>query len=131
MIHPVAPEPELHTLDQARGVVSSLVAELQQARWRIGQLEKELYGPSSERCAPPTLSKEQILLSLFPAPAEPPATQTVLLPAQSQREARPRRQPVVGLQEQHNRKQPVRPHIFRLSAKPDTGCQVSRRILAA
>jgi transposase len=95
MIHPVAPEPELHTLDQARGVVSSLVAELQQARWRIGQLEKELYGPSSERCAPPTLSKEQILLSLFPAPAEPPATQTVLLPAQSQREARPRRQPVV------------------------------------
>ena len=32
MIHPVAPEPELHTLDQARGVVSSLVAELQRKR---------------------------------------------------------------------------------------------------
>ena len=43
--------------------------------WRVRQLEKELFGPSSERQTPEMLSKEQILLSLFPA-----ATQEVLLP---------------------------------------------------
>src|SRR5947208_14870808 len=75
--------PQISSLDQARGVVNSLFDELQQARWRVAQLEKQLYGPSSERKVEGALSKEQILLSLFPAPAQPAATQTVLsLPAQ-------------------------------------------------
>jgi transposase len=126
----LAPVPELHSLDQARGVVSSLVAELQQARWRIGQLEKELYGPSSERCAQSTLSKEQILLSLFPAPAEPPATQEVLRPApESQKEARPRRQPVAKvLQTVTQTLEPQEkscPHCGQ--AKCQIGCEKSER----
>ena len=44
----------------------------------VAQLEKELFGPSSERKADERLSKEQILLSLFP-PAQPAATQQVLV----------------------------------------------------
>jgi hypothetical protein len=70
--------PEASSLDQARAVIVSLHGQLQQALWRVGQLEKELYGPSSERQAEARLSKEQILLSLFP-PAEPAATQQVLV----------------------------------------------------
>jgi hypothetical protein len=54
-------------------------ALIQQLFWRVRQLEQELFGPSSERQTPETLSKEQILLSLFPA-AAPAATQEVLLP---------------------------------------------------
>jgi transposase len=85
--------PQISSLDQARGVVNSLFDELQQARWRVAQLEKQLYGPSSERKVEGALSKEQILLSLFPAPAQPAATQTVLsLPAQEKAPARARRQ---------------------------------------
>jgi len=51
-------------------------ALIQQLFWRVRQLEKELFGPSSERQIPETLSKEQILLSLFPR-ATPAATQEV------------------------------------------------------
>ena len=47
---------------------------IEQLQWRVAQLEKELFGPSSERKADERLSKEQILLSLFPA-AQPAATQ--------------------------------------------------------
>jgi hypothetical protein len=47
---------------------------IEQLQWRVVQLEKELFGPSSERKADERLSKEQILLSLFP-PAQPAATQ--------------------------------------------------------
>jgi hypothetical protein len=54
-------------------------ALIEQLQWRVGQLEKELYGPFSERQADERLSKEQILLSLFPPPAEPAATQQVLV----------------------------------------------------
>jgi transposase len=76
-----------------------LFGEVQQLRWRVSQLEKELYGPSSERQADERLSKEQILLSLFPAPAEPAATQEVLLPAEEKSEPRPRRQPAAKVLE--------------------------------
>lgn len=51
---------------------------LQIAHWRIAQLEKQLYGVSSDKAAEP-YSKEQILLSIFPDPGPPPATQNVLL----------------------------------------------------
>ena len=40
--------PEITSVEQARGVVTSLFDQLQQAFWRVGQLEKQLYGPSSE-----------------------------------------------------------------------------------
>ena len=66
---------------------------IEQLQWRVVQLEKELFGPSSERKADERLSKEQILLSLFP-PAQPVATQQVLVPAeQKDTVPRTRRQP--------------------------------------
>ena len=74
------PLPELTSLEQARGVVTSMFGQLQQALWRGAQLEKELSGPSWERQVGQALSREPILLSLFP-PAPPAATQQVLLPA--------------------------------------------------
>jgi transposase len=91
--------PEITSVDQARGVVTSLFNELQQARWRVAQLEKQLYGPSSERRDEQNLSKEQALLSLFP-PAEPAAVQQVLVPVQEPKsEQRPRRQPAAKVLE--------------------------------
>lgn len=85
--------PEIISLDQARGVITSLHGQLEQALWRVQQLAKELYGPSSERQAAARLSKEQILLSLFP-PAEPAATQQVLVRLDEKpSEPRVRRQP--------------------------------------
>lgn len=52
--------PELSSLEQARSLVSALLNRLQQAQWRVAQLEKQLYGSSSERKAQEsTLSKEQ------------------------------------------------------------------------
>jgi len=91
--------PEASSLDQARAVIVSLHGQLQQALWRVGQLEKELYGPSSERQAEARLSKEQILLSLFP-PAEPAATQQVLVRLDEKPvELRMRRQPAAKVLE--------------------------------
>lgn len=53
-------------------------AMIQQLQWRVSQLEKQLFGPTCDRAlSTETLSKEQILLSLFPPPAEPPATAEV------------------------------------------------------
>ena len=51
---------------------------IQQLQWRVQQLEKELFGPSSEQWVEQPLSQEQILLS-FPTPAQPAATQQVLV----------------------------------------------------
>ena len=59
------------TLPQSLPEAHALIEQLQ---WRVGQLEKQLYGPTSDRAlSTETLSKEQILLSLFPPPAQPPA----------------------------------------------------------
>lgn len=75
-----------NTLSAAHQLIQELV-------WRVQQLEKQLYGPSSERQPVSPISKEQILLSLFPA-ASPAATQQVLLhPDRKAEEPRPRRQP--------------------------------------
>lgn len=91
--------PELTSLEQARGVVTTIFHELQQARWRVQQLEQQLYGPSSERQVDERFSKEQILLSLFP-PAQPVATQDVLVSASEDKpERRVRRQPVAQVLE--------------------------------
>lgn len=62
------------TLEEAHALIEQL-------QWRVGQLEKQLYGPTSDR-APSTqenLSKEQILMSLFPPPAEAPAASQVAI----------------------------------------------------
>jgi transposase len=92
--------PEVASLDQARAVIVEQFHRLQQLTWQVSQLKKELFGASSERQAQDTLSKEQILLSLFPAPAQPAATQEVVLPPSEERtEARPRRQPAAKVLE--------------------------------
>src|SRR2546426_522377 len=61
------------TLEEAHAVIEQL-------QWRVRQLEKQVYGPTSDRApSTETLSKEQILLSLFPPPSEPPATSEVAI----------------------------------------------------
>jgi transposase len=90
-MHAATTLPEITSVEQARGVVACLFNELQQACWRVAQLEKQLFGPSSERQPSGHLSQEQILLSIFPA-AQPAATQQVLsLPSGERTEAHPRR----------------------------------------
>src|SRR5437763_9070510 len=92
--------PEVASLDQARTVIAELFQTVQQLNWQVTQLKKELFGPSSERKTQSTLSKEQVLLSLFPASAQPAATQEVLLPATPDKaEPRARRQPAVKVLE--------------------------------
>src|SRR5947209_8469423 len=98
-MHAIDTLPEISSVAQARGVVTSLFNQLQQALWRVAQLEKQLYGSSSERRAEENLSKEQRLLSLFP-PAEPAAVQQVLVPVQEDKtEPRVRRQPAARVLE--------------------------------
>jgi transposase len=92
--------PEVASLDRARTIIAEQFHTIQQLNWQVNQLKKELFGSSSERQVQSTLSKEQILLSLFPAPAEPAATQEVILPpAEEGTEARPRRQPAAKVLE--------------------------------
>src|SRR5439155_18723313 len=122
--------PEITSVEQARGVLTSVFQELQQARWRVAQLEKELYGPSSERQAQESnLSKEQVLFSLFPPPAEPPATQEVLVPAEEKSAPRARRQPAIKVLETVTERiepqEKVCPHCGK--AKCEIGCEKSER----
>lgn len=92
--------PEVASLAQARTLIAEQLQTIQQLNWQVSQLKKELFGASSERQAQGSLSKEQILLSLFPAPAQPAATQEVVLPPAAERtEARPRRQPAAKVLE--------------------------------
>lgn len=66
------------SLPQTLDAAHALIAQLQ---WRIDQLEKQLYGPKSDQAPlPPESAQEQVLLTLFPPPAEPPATDQVVLP---------------------------------------------------
>ena len=104
-------------------------ALIQQLVWRVRQLEKELFGPSSERQTPETLSKEQILLSLF-GTAEPAATQQVLLPLVGEKTPRrERRQPAAKVLETvTERIEPVEkvcPHCGQ--EKCEIGCEKSER----
>lgn len=103
---------------------------IQQLQWRVAQLEKELFGPSSERQTQGPLSKEQILLSLFPPPAEPPATQSVLVPwPEEKAPARPRRQPAARVLETvTERLDPAETICPRCGqAKHEIGCEKSER----
>ena len=77
-------------------------ALIQQLQWQINQLKKQLFGPSSDRAPlPESYSAEQPLLEVFPPPAEPPATQDVVVPAvgdptqSTPASARPRRRPEI------------------------------------
>lgn len=128
-MHTLTP-PEITSVEQARQIVATLTDKLQQALWRIEQLEKQIYGPSSERQVDENLSKEQILLGLFPAPTEPAATQQVLLPArEGHGEPRPRRQPVAKVLETVTQRiepeEKVCPHCGK--TKCEIGCEISER----
>ena len=102
---------------------------IQELFWRVQQLEKQLYGPSSERQPIRQFSKEQILLSLFPA-ASPAATQQVLLRAdRTAEEPRPRRQPTAKVVETVTERlepaETVCPHCGK--PKCEIGCEKSER----
>jgi transposase len=111
-------------------------ALIEQLQWRVGQLEKQLFGPKSDR-APSTeenLSKEQILMALFPPPAEPPATREVAVEDESARtEKAPRRRQMRtpaarALETVTERLEPaekVCPHCGR--DKCEIGCEKSER----
>jgi transposase len=103
-------------------------AVIEQLHWRVAQLEKELYGPSSERQTGEGLSKEQILLSLFPA-AQAPATSEVLIPAAEKSEPRPRRQPAAQVLETvTERIEPVEKVCAHCGkTKGEIGCERSER----
>jgi transposase len=103
---------------------------IEQLHWRVQQLEKELFGPSTERQVDERLSKEQILFSLFPPPAEPAATQEVLVRAEaSDTPSRPRRQPAVQVLETVTQRiepaEKVCPHCGK--TKCEIGCEKSER----
>jgi transposase len=122
--------PEITSVEQARGVVTNLLNQLQRAQWRVAQLEQQLYGPSSERKAQEsTLSKEQVLLSLFPAPTEAPATRQVVVAPTEAPEPRPRRQfAIKALETVTERLEPeekVCPHCGK--EKCEIGCEKTER----
>lgn len=103
---------------------------IQQLQWRVRQLEKELYGPSSERQAASSLSQEQILLS-FPPPAQPPATQQVLVSLEPKAtEPRARRQPLAKVLETVTQRiEPEEKICPRCGqAKCEMGCERSERL---
>src|SRR6187431_2057906 len=92
--------PEVASLEQARLLIAEQFQTIQQLNWQLSQLKKQVFGPSSERQTEAPLSKEQILLSLFPAPAQAPATQAVVLSVDEERaERRVRRQPAAKVLE--------------------------------
>jgi transposase len=118
------------TLPDAHALISEQFQTIQQLHWRVAQLEKELFGPSSERQTHAALSKEQILLSLFPPPIAPAATQQVLVRLESnQAEPRSRRQPAIKVLETVSERiepaEKVCPHCGK--SKCEIGCEKSER----
>jgi transposase len=98
MNRPAATPPLVNTLEQAREVIAFLHSQWQETHWRVEQLEKKIYGFSSERVAENgNLSQAQILLSLFGEPSQAPATEEVLQSEEKEEKEAPkrkRRQPV-------------------------------------
>jgi len=91
---------EITTLEQARVLVEQQFQTIQQLTWQLNQFKQQLFGRSSERQTGEHLSKEQILMSLFPAPAQPAATTEVVVPPTAERQPkRARRQPAVKVLE--------------------------------
>lgn len=119
------------SLPAAHVLIAQLQQKLQEATWRVQQLEKQLYGPKSDQGpAPSRLSKEQILLGLFPT-VEPPATAAVVLPAapsqpQPKRPARhPQIQVLETVTERIEPAEKVCPHCGK--TKCEIGCEKSER----
>lgn len=111
------------TLDAAHQMIEQL-------HWRVQQLEKELFGSSSERQLDERLSREQILLSLFPAPAQPAATQQVLVRLEpNATEPRSRRAPPAKVLETMTQRiepeEKVCPHCGK--PKCEIGCERTER----
>jgi transposase len=105
-------------------------ALIEQLNWRVQQLEKELFGSSSERQAGDSLSREQVLLSLFPPPAGPVATHLVLVRAEAKdTPARERRQPAARVLETVTERiepaEKICPHCGK--TKCEIGCEKSER----
>ncbi|MEP6474125.1 MAG: IS66 family transposase, partial [Gemmatimonadota bacterium] len=111
-------------------------ALIEQLQWRVGQLEKQIYGPTSDRApsTEETLSKEQILMALFPPAAAPPAASDVAVEEDwAQTEKVPRRRQmrtpaVLELETVTERLEPaekVCPHCGK--DKCEIGCEKSER----
>jgi len=127
---PSSPLPE--QLPAAHALITKLQSDLQQAHWKIQQLEKKLYGASSDRIpAQEVTSKEQGLLTIFPEPGAPPATQNVVLPESKEEPApkRPARNPQPRVLETITQRlepeEKVCPHCGK--AKCEIGCEKSER----
>jgi transposase len=91
--------PETTSLEQARGVVADQFQKIRQLLWRVSQLEKQLYGASSERQTTDVFSKEQILLTLFPQTVAPATVEVVLPVTEEKSGPRLSRQPAATVLE--------------------------------
>jgi len=104
---------------------------IEQLSWRVRQLEKELFGASSERQPDEDLSEEQILMSIEdPPPVEPAAASQVLAPAgAADLPPRQRRRPAAKVLETVTERiepsEKVCPHCGK--AKCEIGCEMSER----
>ena len=128
-MNPLITPPKITSLNEAHGVVADQFQTIQQLRWRVAQLEKQLYGAASERQTVSEFSKAQILLGLFP-PATAPATADVVVPAEETKTAaRVRRQPAAQVLEVVTERlepaEKVCPHCGQ--AKCEIGCEKSER----
>src|SRR5882672_8824401 len=106
-------------------------AMIQQLQWRVSQLEKQLFGPTSDRAlCTETLSKEQILLSLFPPPAAAEVAVEGLPASLDQvRPRQPARTPTARVLETVSQRiepeEKLCPHCGK--AKCEIGCEKSER----
>jgi transposase len=119
-------------LPAAHALIENLHGQLQQAHWQIDQLKRQLFGPSADALAQPEpLAPEQNLLSLFPEPSAPPATEDVVLPEAREKEApkRPARHPqpriVETVIQRLEPEEKVCPHCGK--DKCEIGCEKSER----
>jgi transposase len=121
--------PEINSVEQARSVIANQFQQIQQLFWRVGQLEKALYGASSERQTGDNFSREQTLLSLF-GEAQPASTDNVVIPDDEQKREPRSRPPVIAkeLETVTERIEPVEkvcPHCGQ--EKCQIGCETSER----
>lgn len=114
--------------------LQSAHALIRQLQWQVAQLKKQVFGPKADKIpAGENLSREQTLLNVFPAAAEAPATQDVVLPqsapGQVPEPKRPPRNPqpkvVETVVERIEPEEKVCPHCGK--AKCEIGCERSER----
>jgi transposase len=133
MIPRATPPPA--SLEQACTLIARLEQDLQVAHWQIAQLKQRIFGASADKVpAPDNLSREQVLMEMFPPAAEPPATQGVTLPQEKSSEApaqpkRPVRNPqpkvVETVTERLEPEEKVCPHCGK--AKCEISCERTER----